>query len=66
MKQIRITYLKTGPKNWRAETPDLSGYCAGDETLEGLRQLVHEGIPFFVGEPVEIIEAFAGQEAKTA
>ncbi|MDQ7825084.1 MAG: hypothetical protein RDV48_19945 [Candidatus Eremiobacteraeota bacterium] len=58
MKQIRITYFKTGPKNWRARTPDLSGYFAGDETLEGLRKLVYEGIPFFVGEPVEITETF--------
>ncbi|MGH7728003.1 MAG: type II toxin-antitoxin system HicB family antitoxin [Vulcanimicrobiaceae bacterium] len=47
-----------GPKNWRAFAPDLPGYGATAETLDELRVLVREGIPFHLeglrraGEPV--------------
>jgi len=62
MKQVRVTYRQTGPKNWDAKSPDLKGYFAFAETLDGLRELVFEGIPLFLREPVEIIETFAELE----
>ncbi len=46
------------PNNWSAYVPDLPGYAAGADTLDELRALVREGIPFHLeglrlsGEPV--------------
>lgn len=65
MKTIKVVYSRY-PESWVATSPDIQGYTALDDSYDELRKLVHEGIPFFVGEPVEIIETFAGQEAKTA
>ena len=52
-----VVYEK-GPKNWGAYAPDLPGYAAVADSLEELRALVREGIPFHVegmrlaGQPV--------------
>jgi len=58
MRTIRVVYKQYTPKNWGAQSPDMPEFIGGDSTLEGLRKLVFEGIPFFAGEPVEIIEVF--------
>ncbi len=53
-----VVIYERGSKNWGAFAPDLPGYAATAETLEELRDLVREGIPFHidglrrVGEPV--------------
>lgn len=53
-----VVVYERGPENWGAFAPDLPGYAATAETLEELRGLVREGIPFHVeglrraGEPV--------------
>ncbi len=53
-----IVVYERGPENWGAFVPDLPGYGATAETLDELRELVREGIPFHVeglrrvGEPV--------------
>ena len=65
MKIIRVKYSQEGPKNWSARSGDISGYFAGAESLEELKELVHEGIPFFVGEEVTIQEIFE-KEVKSA
>lgn len=53
-----VVIYQRGPNNWGAFAPDLPGYGATAETLDELRELVREGIPFHVdglrraGEPV--------------
>lgn len=46
------------PQNWCAHVPDLPGYAAAADSLDELRALVREGVPFHIeglrlaGEPV--------------
>ena len=56
MKTIHVKYRQEGPRNWSARSGHISGSFAGAETLEELKRLVHEGIPFFAGEEVIIQE----------
>jgi predicted RNase H-like HicB family nuclease len=67
VKTIRVILRQETKKNWWADSPDLQGYFAGAETCAELRHLINEGIPFFLGEPAEIIEIFdEPAPAKTA
>ncbi len=43
-----LVLYEKGRNNWGAYAPDLPGYGATAETLEELRELVREGIPFHV------------------
>jgi hypothetical protein len=36
------------PDVWWADSPDVSGYGAAAATLDELRELVREGVPFFL------------------
>jgi len=64
MKYV-VNYVRL-PENWSAYVPDLPGYAATADTLDELRVLVREGIPFHleglrlagqsVPEPTTIIE----------
>jgi hypothetical protein len=56
LRTVRVLYREEA-EGWWAESPDVSGYTAVDDSLEGLRNLVPEGISEFLGEPVLIIEA---------
>ena len=53
-----VVVYERGSKNWGAFAPDLPGYAATAKTLDELRALVREGIPFHVeglrraGQPV--------------
>jgi len=53
-----LVIYEPGPDNWSAFVPDLPGYAATAETLDELRALVREGVPFHLeglrlaGEPV--------------
>ena len=53
-----VVIYEHGSENWSAFAPDLAGYAATAETLDELRELVREGIPFHIdglrraGEPI--------------
>jgi predicted RNase H-like HicB family nuclease len=67
MRTIHVVYHQYTHKNWGAQSPDLPGYIAGAESFKKLRKMVYEGIPFFLGEPAEIIEIFEDRaKEKTA
>jgi predicted RNase H-like HicB family nuclease len=61
-----LVVYEPGPPNWSAYVPDLPGYAATAESLDELRRLVREGIPFHieglrmagesVPEPIAIVE----------
>lgn len=55
MRTVRVLY-RSEADGWWAESPDVLGYTAVDESLEGLRSLVAEGISEFLEEPVLIVE----------
>jgi len=66
MRKITVIFHKE-PDGWWAESPDIERYTAVEETYGKLRDLVMDGLPFFLGETAEIIEVFDNQEpAKTA
>jgi predicted RNase H-like HicB family nuclease len=50
-------------ESWGAYAPDLPGYPATAQTLDELRDLAREGIPFHIdglrraGEPVAVVDA---------
>jgi predicted RNase H-like HicB family nuclease len=58
MAMTFLVVYEKGRSNWGAYAPDLPGYGAVADTLEELRELVREGIPFHIeglrlaGEPV--------------
>jgi predicted RNase H-like HicB family nuclease len=53
-----VVVYERGPENWGAFAPDLPEYGATAQSLDELRELVREGIPFHIeglrraGEPV--------------
>ena len=48
MAMTFLVVYEKGRDNWGAYAPDLPGYAAVAETLEKLRELVREGIPFHI------------------
>jgi predicted RNase H-like HicB family nuclease len=58
-----LVIYEAGAENWGAFAPDLPGYAATAASLDALRELVREGIPFHVeglrlaGEPVPAASA---------
>lgn len=56
MRTVRVIYREEA-EGWWAESPDVSGYTAADNSLDNLRDLVPEGISEFLEEPVLVIEA---------
>jgi Uncharacterized conserved protein len=58
MQIVQVTYHEE-PDGWWAESPDLDGYGAAGATLDEVRRLVREGIPFFLEtDEVELDERF--------
>jgi predicted RNase H-like HicB family nuclease len=55
VKQVRVTYHYEDD-TWWADSPDVDGYVAAGDTLEATRELVLEGLPFFLDEEVEVLE----------
>ena len=55
MRTVRVLYRQEAD-GWWAESPDVPGYTAADDTLEGLRDLVPDGISEFLEEPVLAVE----------
>ncbi len=65
MKKVTVL-MKEYPESWIARSPDI-GYYAGADTFDELRRMVSDGVPFYLGEPVEIIEVLEEQnQVKTA
>ena len=50
-------------EGWWATSPDIPGYLAIAATEDALRDLVHEGVPWFLEEEVEIVEERAAATA---
>ena len=46
---IRIHIEHAGPKSWAATSPDMPSWTAVSDSLDGLRDLVREGIQFELG-----------------
>ena len=57
MRKITV-FFRRFPESWVAKSHDIERYTAVADTYEELRDLVIEGLPFFLGEPAEIIEIF--------
>lgn len=56
MDTITVVYHHEG-EGWWADSPDLPGYVAAADTLHQVRELVHEGVPFYLDcEQVVILE----------
>ncbi len=55
MTAIRVTYHHEDGA-WWADSPDLDGWVAGGDTLAEARVQAREGIKFFVGPHVEVLE----------
>lgn len=57
-RKVRIRY-QSEPEGWWAESPDMPRWTAASDALEGIRQLVREGVEFVLGldpSSVEILE----------
>lgn len=60
MTTVRVEYHHE-PDGWWADSPDVPGYVAAGDSLHEVRQLVREGLPFYLEqEAVEILESRAG------
>ncbi len=55
MRTVRVIY-EYHPEGWVAESPDEPGWTAFGDSYHEVRELAHEGIPFFVEEEVSIVE----------
>lgn len=54
---VSVRYHHEG-SSWWAESPELEGFVAVGSSLPEVRELVHEGVPFYAdNEHVEILEA---------
>jgi len=53
---VRVTYHKEA-EAWWADSPDVAGFVASGSDLAEVRQLVREGLPYYLDdESVEILE----------
>jgi predicted RNase H-like HicB family nuclease len=62
MREVRVLY-RSEPEGWWAESPDVPGYTAVGRDYGEVRHLTHEGLPDFVGEPLEIVEESLAPDA---
>ena len=61
MTTVRVRYHEE-LDGWWADSPDIEGYVAGGASLGEVRQLVKEGVPFFLEEDsVELLEEGPGE-----
>lgn len=59
MRTVTVVLHQDPETGWWADSPDVDGYTAADPDLQQLRQLVHEGLEFFLDEPVQVEERLA-------
>jgi predicted RNase H-like HicB family nuclease len=58
---VHIRYHFDGPDDgqdgaWWADSPDVEGFSAAGDTFEEVRRMAHQGIAFFVGQTVAVVE----------
>lgn len=56
MRRVTVYYHHEPGEGWWADSPDLPGYSAAADSYESVRQQVTEGVPWFAGEEVIIVE----------
>jgi predicted RNase H-like HicB family nuclease len=66
MRRVTVVIEGDDAEGWQATSPDIEGYIAVAETEDALRELVYDGVPWFLEEPVEIIEVRADTATATA
>ena len=58
---VEVTYHEEPNGAWWADSPQVPGFVAGGDSLSEVRQLVAEGVPFYLEtEDVDIREAGEG------
>lgn len=62
MLSVQVIY-DYEPEGWSAESPDRPRWTAFGESFEEVRELAHEGLPFFFGEEVFIEEVLTDRAA---
>lgn len=55
MRTVQVLY-RAEPDGWWAESRDFPGYTAVGSNYGEVRQLVHEGLPDFAGEALDLAE----------
>lgn len=61
MTTVRVEYHCEADQ-WWADSVDVEGWVAGAETLEETRDLVKEGLAFFLDvDDLDLLESYAGQ-----
>jgi len=55
MRQVHLEYINDDG-TWSAESPEVPGYSALGDSREEVAELAREGLPFFLGEPVIVID----------
>ncbi len=53
---VTVYFHEEDGGGWSGESPDAPGYMAYGRTIEECRQLVHEGLAFFLERPVAIYD----------
>ncbi len=56
--RVRVIYRAEAEGVW-AESPNVPGYSALGGSMDEVKQLVAEGLPEFLGKPVELVESNA-------
>lgn len=62
MRRVLVIYHHE-PDGWWAESVDVQGWTAVGESFDEVRNLAHEGLPFFLEEDVAIEEIGLPTEA---
>lgn len=56
-RAVRVRYHHE-PEGWWAESPDIDGFVATGQTLAEVRELVHDGVPYYTeDDEAEILES---------
>lgn len=55
MRIVRVLYRQEAD-GWWAESPDVPGYTAVGRDHEEVRQMIREGLPYFLGETLGYLE----------
>ncbi len=62
MRELTVVYHRDFDA-WWADSPQVRGYAAAGGSLAEVRRLVHEGLPFFLGdEEIQIAEMLADDQ----
>jgi len=63
VRTVRVDYHRE-PEGWWADSPDVPGFVAAGNNLHEVRELVREGIPYYLeNQALDLRECYAGIEA---